>query len=314
MKYWLAILVCVLAVCILAGCDARKRWTARERPDVVDRDFTALITKTDNPYVFGIEIKKVNPKANKKIGGLGGCVVDLVLRDSSGRVVSADVIEITDVLGSLKPPVDSLKGKVRLIRGLPLGTYVVQPRVRIQEVGKDAVRGHLYADGGTVAVPAGNSVKVRVKEPWLVKPVRDPKDVIDRDFMATIAPTKTPYVYEVEVKRVNDKVDKSINNHSEVFVDLELVNSKGMTIAGDFCIQTFAEYVGDGFGPEDEKPYLTGKKGRVRLVTSGLPAGKYVVKPVVRIPEEGKDRLLNPRADQGSVAVPAGNSIQVEIR
>ncbi len=132
--------------------------------------------------------------------------------------------------------------------------------------------------------------------------------------MATIAPTKTSFVYEVEVKRVNSSVDKTISSHNEIFVDLLLHDSKGRVLPTDFCIQTFAENVGDGFSPRDDDPFWTSKKGSVRLVTGGIPTGVYRVSPVVRICEEGKDQLINPRADPGSVAVPASNSVTVEIK
>jgi len=320
MKYWWMILLCSLAACVLPGCDRTERHPASSRTDIVDRDFAAFIAKTDDPFAFWIEIRKVNPKADKKIGGLC-CVVDLALRDSSGKRYAADYgegrkhgREVTEVFEWPKPSADFVKGKVRLLRGaLPPGSYTVEPRMRIVEAGEDRVSGP-YADMGSVAVPAGNSVKVRLSEHWLVKPVRDPGDVADRDFVATIGSTKTPYVYSIEVKRVNNKVDKSINPYSEVFADLELVDSRGRTIAGDFGIQTFAEYVGDGFQGGDLTPPLTYVKGRVRLLTSGLSAGTYRVRPVVRIPEDGKDALSNPRADFGTVAVPAGNSVTVVIK
>lgn len=43
-----------------------------------------------------------------------------------------------------------------------LGTYTIEPKVRIVEVGRDAVFGP-YTDIGGVAVPDGNSVRVDLR-------------------------------------------------------------------------------------------------------------------------------------------------------
>lgn len=162
MRHLLVILACVFAAGVLPGCDP-KREASRDRADVVDRDFTALIAKTSDPYVFAVEIKKTNPKANKKIGGLA-CAVELSVTDAYGKAFNTTSEEITQVFGALRStPVDCLKGNIRLMKsGLPAGTYTVRPRVRIQEVGKDKLTGP-HPDGGTVAIPAANSVQVVVR-------------------------------------------------------------------------------------------------------------------------------------------------------
>ncbi|MEN6520055.1 MAG: hypothetical protein ABFD46_02750 [Armatimonadota bacterium] len=294
---------------------------AAARKDTVDRDFVATIQKTEDPYEFEISIKKTNKHVDKKIGGFA-VVADLALRDSKGRVFPAEddvnlsyAVEIGETFGIIMPPyMDSLTSKVRLIRrDLPLGDYIIQPRIRILEDGKDRLRGTLYCDGGTVAVPAGNSVKVKVQPPWMVKPLEDANDVIDPDFAATIAPTSMPNVFLIEVKRVNKNSDKAINSHHEVFVDFDLVDEKGRLYKGDFQIRTFAKEVSDDFAPNDASPYPTSRKGKVRLITTSLSTGTYTIKPSVRVVEEGKDRVENPRAEAGSVKVPAANSVKVTI-
>lgn len=138
-------------------------------------------------------------------------------------------------------------------------------------------------------------------------------DVVDPSFMATITSTNETNIFLVEVKRVNHAVDKTINSHHEVFVDFELVDENNRSYKGDFQIKTFSEKVGDDFSPNDIYPYPSSRKGRVKLVTTNLSPGTYIIKPNVRIVEEGKDRVGNLRAEAGSVAVPAGNSIKVTI-
>lgn len=172
MRCLLALGLCVTALCTLTGCgDHKGQKSVKEPTDVVDHDFAVTIRKTSEPYVFEVEVKKVNPKADKKIGGPGG-VVDLVLEDGSGKVFAADkpwegpkyARELTKVFEwPRSSAVASMKGKVQLIRGsLPAGKYKVEPRARFAEVGKDRLHGP-YPDGGTVAIPAANSVEIQIK-------------------------------------------------------------------------------------------------------------------------------------------------------
>lgn len=170
MRYILVLSLCI--VTLLAGCSARERAVrAKLSSDVVDHDFVAIISNTNDPYIFGVEVKKVNSKGDKQIGALGG-MVDLALTDRSGKKFTTDqpwdvakyAEEVTEVFEwPRKTSVTSLKGKVKLIKtNLPPGTYTVEPRARFAESGKDRLSGPC-SDGGSVAIPAGNSVKVTVK-------------------------------------------------------------------------------------------------------------------------------------------------------
>jgi len=169
----LALSVVVIAVIgvILVGCTKRQAQNV-ERKDVVDRDFVATIRKTKEPYVFEINVRKVYKTVEKDIGSFP-VMADLALRDNSGKVFSGQsretpetpiyAREVGEVFDALRPyGARSLTGKVRLLADdLPPGKYVVQPRVRVHEGGKDLVRGPY--DSGTVAVPAGNSVEVEIR-------------------------------------------------------------------------------------------------------------------------------------------------------
>lgn len=144
-------------------------------------------------------------------------------------------------------------------------------------------------------------------------PPKTPVDVVDKDFTATISTTGTPFVYMVTVKRVNSKADKKISSRERVIVDLTLKDSQGKVYTGGLFERAYAEEVNYEFDPTDKLPELPTQSGRVRLIKKGLPPGTYTVKPNVRIVETGKDAIHGPYTDMGSVAVPAGNSIQVTI-
>ncbi|MCX6343901.1 MAG: hypothetical protein NT018_02360 [Armatimonadetes bacterium] len=167
MKRALLLLLCVVA--LLSGCTSQKKNVAAKQPsDVIDRDFVAHISKTSDPYVFEVTIKKVNSKVDKQISGLGG-MVDLTLTNSSGKKFATDqpwdgakyAKEVTEVFEwPRKANVTSLTGKVKLIKtNLPPGTYTIEPRARFSESGKDRLSGPC-PDGGTVSIPAGNSVEI----------------------------------------------------------------------------------------------------------------------------------------------------------
>lgn len=169
MKRALVLLLCIVA--LLSGCTSQKRSVIKQPVDVIDHDFVAHISKTSDPYVFEVTINKVNSKVDKQIAGLGG-MVDLTLTNSSGKKFTTDqpwddakyAKEVTEVFEwPRKTNVTSLTGKVKLIKNnLPPGNYAVEPRARFSESGKDRLSGPC-PDGGTVSIPAGNSLTITIK-------------------------------------------------------------------------------------------------------------------------------------------------------
>jgi len=173
----LVAIVVILAVLALAVWykesenpeEARRRELARVRPDVTDPDFLATICSTKNTLVFKVQVRKVNPKADKQFVKFD-MPVGLKLTDKNGKVYALPrggcrySEEVDDPFTSKDPPVlDSIDRLSRVIRdNLPPGVYQVTPLVRIHETGKHRLRGP-YADGGTVAVPAANSLKITLK-------------------------------------------------------------------------------------------------------------------------------------------------------
>jgi len=171
MKIVVGLAAIVLIAAIMVGC-AKRSTVKAGKQDVIDPDFVATIRETKQPHVFEISIRKVNKNTDKSIGSFP-VIADLTLKNSSGRVFSGDsqekretqvyAREVSEVFDMLRQPgSESLTGRVRLLTGgLPAGKYVVEPRVRIQEIGKGALGGP-YA-GGTVAVPAGNAVETTIE-------------------------------------------------------------------------------------------------------------------------------------------------------
>jgi len=156
---------------LLQGC-ASKSGTGKlppTPPDPPDKDFAATISSTKHPLVFRITVKLVNPKADKGIGP-APAFVDVVLESTNGAVFAGKPLTQTYVeevdwafsSEDRKPGLKTLSGRVRLLKSkLPKGQYTLRPVVRVVETGKDALHGP-HTDFGSVAVPAGNSVKVTV--------------------------------------------------------------------------------------------------------------------------------------------------------
>ncbi|MEN6370440.1 MAG: hypothetical protein ABFD64_00345 [Armatimonadota bacterium] len=171
MRRYLILAVAIVVVVAVVGNHAFKRWSyIRATTDVTDRDFIATISTTDTPLVVDVEVSKVNPVARKQIKGIPK-VFDLSFKSKSGHVYGGKYtgqIQYASLVSG-KPfifgkPSDSLRYRLRIITtNLKPGTYKVSPYVRITESGDDALSGP-YADGGTVAVPAGNSIKVTIKK------------------------------------------------------------------------------------------------------------------------------------------------------
>jgi len=139
--------------------------------DVTDRDFVATISATKKPHVFLISIKRLNNKVDKVISNHEAVFVDLELRDRNGKLHTGRPLEnayAEDVnyafdATDATPELPYKSGHVRLLsKKLQSGTYTVAPKVRIVEKGKDGVFGP-YTDMGSVAVPAGNSISVKVR-------------------------------------------------------------------------------------------------------------------------------------------------------
>jgi hypothetical protein len=144
-------------------------------------------------------------------------------------------------------------------------------------------------------------------------PYVDSRDIEDRDFVAKMFATKDPNVFLIEVKLINPKVDKAIYSHERVFVDFALTSIDGTILSGPPLEQTYAAEVNYSFDPTDAKPELNYKRGYVRLLTWKCPPDLYRVEPKVRIVEVGEDSVHGPYTDMGSVAVPAGNSVQITV-
>lgn len=168
MSRMLASVVLVIISMVAVGCG--KDATKTQQTDVLDPDFVATISPTNTPMLFNIEIRKVNPKVDKSIGSFP-VIVDFSLTDSSGKVYEADLSEqgkyakeVGNVFDAIRQSETTyLKGRVQLVKqNSTPGVYKVAPRMRIIEIGKDAKRGP-YPDGGTVAIKAGNSIKVTIK-------------------------------------------------------------------------------------------------------------------------------------------------------
>lgn len=139
-------------------------------------------------------------------------------------------------------------------------------------------------------------------------------DVVDKDFVALIGTTELPYVYNIEVKLVNDSVDKKFSALElfPVLVDFILTDVNGQVYTGDVGAQKYAENVEKEMAATNH--YVTQFSGQVRLIPKDLSAGVYEVEPRVRIWETGEDALRGPYKDFGSVAIPAGNKVTVEIK
>jgi hypothetical protein len=166
----LLLTIVTISAAYLIGC-GESNTHANRQVDVVDRDFVATISATNTPLVLDVKIQKVSKEAKKQIDAWPP-VVDFVLKDSNGKVYKPDYKAmptytegVDATFGDIRKsgPADSISGKVRLrTTDLKAGSYTVTPQVRIQETGEGALSGP-YNDGGTVAVPAGNSLKVNIQ-------------------------------------------------------------------------------------------------------------------------------------------------------
>jgi hypothetical protein len=142
------------------------RWYVTQ--EKVDHDFMADIYTTSDPEIVKIRVRKINPNVDKLISFVP-VQVDVVFKDSHGKVYSGPVgiptyAKAIDLTFGLRN-VDSrnIEGRVRLVKAyLPPGTYTVTPKVRIVESGKDMITGP-YRDGGSVAVPSANSLRITVR-------------------------------------------------------------------------------------------------------------------------------------------------------
>lgn len=155
----------LFTIILVSGCGK-----SNPPKDTVDNDFSVIVTNTKDSSIFNVELRKENLKVDKRIGSFA-VLIDFILTDSKGHVYRAkdgetekyakSIDRSFEVLGEKKCPI---KGPVKLIKkGLKPGKYTMQATARIWEVGKDALRGHLYTDRGSVAVPAGNKITVEIK-------------------------------------------------------------------------------------------------------------------------------------------------------
>lgn len=161
MRLTLCIVVMAVGCAVLLGCAKREtpHRVARQGDVIVDKDFVAKIRKTKEPYVFEVSVEKASKNPKAAISGLPA-VVDLTLKDDSGRVFAAAnweqpqyAKEIGDTFSTARHDgAERLVGRVRLVKdGIPPGTYTVQPRVRIRQ------------PWTVTEYPAANSVQVVIR-------------------------------------------------------------------------------------------------------------------------------------------------------
>jgi hypothetical protein len=144
----------------LAGCGHPRSSSASR--DVVDHDFIATIAPTPDPMTFIVRVERVNLRPRKEFAE-GGHLFHLAARNAAGQSFTVPVGR-TQGLVPASSGANSMECRIRIFpQRLPPGVYTVEPRMRILETGADAVSGP-YADFGTVAVPAGNSVSVVIKK------------------------------------------------------------------------------------------------------------------------------------------------------
>ncbi len=141
---------------------------------------------------------------------------------------------------------------------------------------------------------------------------RASEDVTDKDFMATISSTETPFLINIDVRKVNPRVQKQIHSWP-LTIDFILEDSAGRVYQGKFGESKYAHEISGSAFDMSRKP-ANEVSGKVRIITKGLKSGTYKVTPVVRIVEIGVDALHGPYLDCGSVAVPAKNSISIVVK
>lgn len=146
------------AIWCLGGCSRPK---PPQMSDVIDRDFAATIAPTSDPLAFVITVKKVNLKSRKEIVE-GGNQFGLTIKNATGGILS-EPDSYKQKLTRVSQSTKSILCRVRVFpQGLPSGLYTIEPKVRILETGKDALSGP-YSDGGSVAIPAHNTLTITIK-------------------------------------------------------------------------------------------------------------------------------------------------------
>jgi hypothetical protein len=136
------------------------------------------------------------------------------------------------------------------------------------------------------------------------KPPSAHRDVVDHDFIATIAPTRDPMTFIVRVERVNLRPRKEFAEGGHRF-HLAARNAAG---------QSFTVPIGRTQGLIPASSGANSMECRIRIFPQNLPPGVYTVEPRMRILETGADALCGPYTDFGTVAVPAGNSSTITIK
>lgn len=158
--------ICIILVCFLVlagGCRPRTG-----NGLIIDKDFSASIATTDKLMVFVIKVEKVNPKVRKLIEP-EGMTSGVIIKNEQGNLVVDTLGRCNNTAVWIKDAVITQPNQTTAIKrfrlqpmSLPPGTYILEPDVRILEYGEDAVHS-MIPDGGTVGVPARNSVRFTVK-------------------------------------------------------------------------------------------------------------------------------------------------------
>jgi len=140
------------------------------------------------------------------------------------------------------------------------------------------------------------------------KPSSGFQDVVDRDFAATIAPTKDPMTFTVKVEKVNPKPRK------ELIEQMTWMNCTIKNAAGQVISRSMSGYVQNLGRVSSGGEYTTSLVARFRIIPGKLSPGSYVIEPKVRAVESGKDQLSSMLQDGGSVAIPASNSLTITLK
>lgn len=159
MKMIVLALAVPMLLTALAGCNDPHSSVYQNHSEQfpLDRDFSSVIRRTQDPDVFEVAVRRTNPSADKQISRVFNPTVDLTLVNSSGRVFAGDGHSaIYAQWLDQKQSFASLVRRVRLKkRRLASGTYAVRPRVVLPLMGRDAANDY-------VGVPAANSIKVKI--------------------------------------------------------------------------------------------------------------------------------------------------------
>lgn len=157
------LLLASCAIWCLGGCNRLKAPSSPH--DVIDNDFLATITPTNDPTTFVVKVEKINPKPQKELIEQMTWI-NITIKTVAGTVISKSLSGYIQNLGRVSSGGEyttSLVAKFHIVQGkLSPGSYILEPKVRAVESGKDALSSMLQ-DGGSVAIPAHNTLTITIK-------------------------------------------------------------------------------------------------------------------------------------------------------